>query len=63
MQVMTNHEWFDDDVEMVLMNGHADNREIVFKPTFENAFVMNKRDVIALAKEFGLTVYEADAAL
>jgi len=62
MQVMTLHKWFDEDVEQVLWEGHINNREIVLRDKTE-ALLINKEDVIALAKEFGLVVYEAGSNL
>ena len=63
MQVMTNHEFFDSDVSKVMWEGHENNREIVFKGHDHGALLINKEDVIALAKEFNLVVYEKDASL
>ena len=63
MQVMTNYKFFDDDVEKVTWEGHKNNREIVFKRHDHGALMINKEDVIALAKEFNLVVYENDAGL
>lgn len=63
MEVMTLHKWHDEDVEKVLWEGHDDNREIVLKESNENAIVINKRDVIALAHEFNLVVYQKGANL
>ena len=63
MRVMTLHEWFDDDIEYVEWSGHRDNREIGIKESNEGALIINKQDVIALAKEFNLVVYEKDSNL
>ena len=57
MKVMESHEWHDDDVEGVLFEGHEDNREILLGHNNEGALIINIKDVIALAKEFGLVVY------
>ena len=62
MIVMTNHQWFDSDVDKVLFEAHEDNREIVLKNGTQ-AIIINKNDVIALATEFGFTIYAKDAAL
>ena len=62
MQVMSNHQWKDPDIEQVLFEGDENNREIDFKESVE-AFVINKQDVIALAKEFGLIVFEKESQL
>ena len=62
MIVMTNHQWFDSDVDKVLFEAHEDNREIIFVGAIMN-LIISKNDVIALAREFGLVVYEKDAAL
>ena len=61
MKVMTLHQWFDDEIEYVRWDGHADVREIVIKTTNEGALLISKEDAIALAKEFGLIVYPKDA--
>lgn len=63
MQVMTTHEWFDEDIERVLWESHKDVREIVLKLSNEGAILITKDDVIALAKEFKLVVYDRDASL
>jgi len=62
MKVMSNHKWKDPDVEQVLWERHDDNREIGFKEKVE-AFVINKADVIALANEFNLVVFEKESQL
>lgn len=59
---MSNHKWKDPDIEQVLWEGHEDNREIDFKEKVE-AFVINKQDVIALANEFNLVVFEKESQL
>lgn len=63
MRVMSYHAWFDDDVEKVLWEGHENNREIVFKHHNHGAMLINKEDVIALAKEFDLLVFEKKSRL
>ena len=63
MEVMSLHKFFDDDVEKVLWEGHENNREIVFKRNDVEAMLINKEDVIALANEFNLVVYEKDSRL
>lgn len=63
MEVMSLHEFFDDDVEKVLWEGNENNREIVFKRHDHGAILINKEDVIALAKEFNLVLYEKDSCL
>ena len=63
MQVMTLHEFFDTDIEMVLMGGHPDVREIVLREGKEGSLLISKQDAIALAKDFGLVVYEKAASL
>ena len=63
MKVMTQHEFFDEEVEFVLMADFEEIREIVLCESFEGSLLINKADVIALAKEFGLIVYEHDASL
>lgn len=62
MEVMTNHKFHDEDVERVFWRtyGHEDNREIILKSC---SLIINKKDIIAFAKEFGLLVFEKDSAL
>jgi hypothetical protein len=62
MKVMESHNWFDEDILKVTWEGHENNREIVFAGETE-AILINKEDVIALAKEFGLVVYEQGSNL
>jgi len=63
MQVMTLHNFYDTGVEKVIMDGICDNREIVLKDDNDGSLLINKNDVIALAKEFGLIVYEKNSNL
>ncbi len=62
MIVMTTHKFFDEDIQKVTWKGWENNRELVFKRGV-GAIVLNKEDVIALAKEFNLVVYEKDTNL
>ena len=62
MEVMTLHEWFDDDVVSVRMD-NEDVLEIGLLESNEGALLINEADVIALAKEFGLVVYHKSASL
>lgn len=62
---MSEHEYYDVDVEKEENQariGNSDVVEIVFNKNVE-AFNIHKDDVIHLAKNFGLTVYENDSAL
>ena len=63
MIVMTLHEFYDDDVIRVRMDGDQYLREIVLKESNQGSLLISKEDVIALAKDFGLVVYLKDANL
>jgi hypothetical protein len=67
MKVMTNHSWFDDDVKCVDYDpGGGQNpelRSLIFKDSFEGELLIHKNDVVALAKEFDLVIYEKDSNL
>jgi hypothetical protein len=63
MIVMTLHKFFDDDVDYVLFDCNENNRELVFKRQDHGSLLLNKEDVVALAKEFNLVVYEKDTNL
>ena len=63
MKVMTHHQWFDNDIEYVSWEGHRNNREIGLFDSNDGAILINKEDVIALAKEFNLFVFEEDSKL
>ena len=63
MRVMTLHKFFDDDVDYVLFDCNENNRELVFKRQDHGSLLLNKEDVVALAKEFNLVVYEKDTNL
>lgn len=59
------HEYNDADVQKTINHaswGNKDIEEIVFKKPVE-AFNIHKKDVIHLAKIFGLHVYEGDSKL
>ena len=56
MEIMTLHNFFDKDVEKLLMNT-PEKIEIVLKES-SNSLLLNKSDVAALAKEFNMTVYD-----
>ena len=61
---MSNHKWGDDCVQEVRMDGHENNRQLVLKEESISMFVfIYREDVIALAKDFNLVVYPADANL
>ena len=62
MQVMTNHDWFDSDIGKVIMDGNRDLREIVLN-NGDQAILLSKDDAVALAKDFGLIVYERNTNL
>jgi hypothetical protein len=58
MEVMTQHEWFDKDVQCVRWwKGRRNELEIVLKKGIAS-FLISKGDVIALAREFGLVAKE-----
>jgi hypothetical protein len=63
MRVMIHHKWFDDNVKYVEWSGHKDNREIGINSDNEGTIIINKKDVIALAKEFDLIIYEKNSSL
>jgi len=64
MEVMTTHKFFDEDVEKVIYSVEIgmskDVREIVLKGI---SLLINKDDAVALAKEFGLLVFEEESKL
>jgi len=62
MKVMSNHVWHDNDILEVLLEEDEDKREVVLKPNTE-AIVIHREDVIALAKEFDLIVFDEDDRL
>lgn len=65
MEVMTLHDWFDPDIKGVAWEGPASQvREIVLQENnLKGSVLLNKEDVVALAKEFGLVVYPKGADL
>ena len=62
MELMESHIWFDSDVERVMAGIDEGRIEICFKKEVE-AILVSRNDAIALAKEFGLVVYEKDSNL
>ena len=61
IEVMAMHPWVDEDIVKVIQ--HDILREIVFADDNDGSIIINKADVIALAKEFGLVVYNKDSNL
>ncbi|VAW38928.1 hypothetical protein MNBD_GAMMA01-1318 [hydrothermal vent metagenome] len=62
MKVMTLHNFFDTDVEKVVMYIPG-TREIVLVKSNKGSLLVNKDDIIALAKEFDMVIYDKDASL
>ncbi len=62
MRVMTLHDWFDENIGKVTWYGHEDVRELVLSNN-SGSILISKQDVIALAKEFNLLVFEEDSSL
>ena len=61
---MSKHKYWDEDVEDVVQ-AYVDNidiLEIQFRKEVE-AFNIHKQDVVHLAKQFGLNVYESNSKL
>ena len=63
MQVMQNHVFCDGDVDRVVLNFTDDNSREIFLDANTGSLILSKQDVIALAKEFSLVVFERDANL
>lgn len=61
MIIMQLHNWFDDDVDSVRWDEHKDIIEIILKETNEGSLLLSKGDIIALAKEFNLIVYDKNS--
>ena len=62
---MSKHKYWDENVENAVnqaYKGNADVVEIRFN-TEVTAFNIHKQDVVHLAKQFGLNVYESDSKL
>jgi len=57
MKAMKSHKWFDKDIEEILFDGDENIREITLKDSNEGAILITRKDVVALAKEFGFSVY------
>ena len=60
MKVMTNHQFFDEEVQKVNCNYGDNVREICLDT---GSLLLNRKDVIALAKEFDLVVFDRDDQL
>ena len=68
MKVMTTHHWYDPDIKSILWECREDVRELRLEnePEIEgciDSLLITKNDVIALAKEFNLIVFEEGAKL
>lgn len=62
---MSKHKYWDEDVEDAVNQAHMGNADVIeiqFKTEVE-AFNIHKQDVVHLAKQFGLNVYENDSKL
>lgn len=62
MIVMKEHNWLDVDISHVKM-GEYENIRKIFIESGTTILLISKSDVIALAKEFNLVVYEKDLQL
>ena len=59
---MSDYKWFDSDIEKVTnraIYGDADSVVVEFSAPVE-AVIIHRDDVIHLAKQFGLTVYDTE---
>ena len=62
---MSDYRYWDEDVKYTVNQaiiGNADVEEIVFKEPIE-AFNIHKDDIIYLARQFGLIVFERESEL
>ena len=65
MIVMQNHDFFDEEIKIVRMYEDEKSqhvREITFTEE-TGAIILSKTDVIELAREFGLIIYERNTNL
>ena len=60
METMVNHHFWDYSIKSVVRAENPDFREIIISDDTEGSIFFCKGDVIALAKEFGLTVTIAE---
>lgn len=64
MEVMQNHVWHDNDVRGIKYHGAKDQREIeILNAYSDSSLLISKNDVIALASEMGMVVYDKDTNL
>jgi len=63
MIVMSNHDFLDNDIEKVIWDEEKEVREIVFSESNEGSLFISKEDAVALAKDFGLLLFEKDSNL
>ena len=59
MKVMANHKWYDGDIDVFMWDHDDDIRELILLADTQSLNI-SKNDVIALAKEFGMVVYNRD---
>lgn len=63
MIIMELHTFFDKNIDYIRMNDDFDIREIILHQNNKKSLFINKKDVIALAKSFGLIIYEKEVNL
>ena len=63
MIVMSNHDFLDNDIEKVIWDEEKEVREIVLSKNNEGSLFISKEDAVALAKDFGLLLFEKDSNL
>ncbi len=65
MIVMLNHKWVDKEeiINVIWDEENDDIREIRLKSKGSRSIFINKNDVIALAQEFNLLVFEKESSL
>ena len=62
---MSDHVFYDEDIVSVINNAHFGNEDVVSIniEIYANSICLHKDDVIHLAKQFGLVVFESESQL
>lgn len=63
MRTMKNHKFYDDDIVAVDVDYTSETLELSFAFSGDDAILLSKDDIVAMAKVLGLVVFDSSMAL